>query len=196
MTNISLLPSSATDLQHALALTTAKATDLNHNVIRDSRNPMTCAVDLLPWRAWENSIDDAEGWVFAESEDDKRKLIADYIKKHELKGTPASIRRLFRDLGLGEIDIIEDVGKIRYDGRVKYDGTYIHGSTGGTWATYNIIVKEQPITNDKADFLKEILKGIAPARCQLKQIIYTRIAIRYNNTAVYDGTYNHGAING
>ena len=196
MTDISLLPSSATDLQHALALTTAKATDLNHNAIRDSRNPLICDVDLLPWMAWENSIDDAEGWVFAESEDAKRALIADYIAKHELKGTPYSIRRLFRDLGLGEIDIIEDVGKIRYDGAVTYNGDYIHGSTGGTWATYSIIVKSKPITNDQADFLKEILKGIAPARCKLKRIIYTRIAIRYNNKAVYDGTYNHGAING
>ena len=196
MTDISLLPSSATDLQHALALTTAKATDLNHNVIRDSRNPMTCVADLLPWLAWENSIDDAEGWVFAEGETEKRALIADYIAKHEYKGTPYSIRRLFRDLGLGEIDIIEDVGKIRYDGKVTHDGTYLHGSTGDTWATYNIIVKEQPITNDQADFLKTILKGIAPARCELRQIIYTRVAIRHNNVAMYDGTYNYGAVDG
>ena len=196
MSDVSLLPSSATHLQHALALATAKATDLNHNVIRDSRNPMTCAADLLPWLAWENSIDDAEGWVFAEGETEKRALIADYIAKHEYKGTPYSIRRLFRDLGLGEIDIIEDVGKIRYDGKVTHDGTYLHGSTGDTWATYNIIVKEQPITNDQADFLKTILRGIAPARCELRQIIYTRVAIRYNNTAIYDGTYNYGAVNG
>ena len=196
MTDISLLPSSATDLQHALALTTAKATDLNHNVIRDSRDPLICDEDLLPWLAWENSIDDAEGWVFAESEDAKRALIADYIAKHELKGTPYSIRSLFRDLGLGEIDIIEDVGKIRYDGKVMHDGTYLHGSTGSNWATYNIIVKDQPITNDQAEFLKQILKGIAPARCELKQIIYTKIAIRHNNVALYDGTYNYGAIDG
>ncbi|UOO90268.1 phage tail protein I [Vitreoscilla massiliensis] len=196
MTDISLLPSSATDLQHALALTTAKATDLNHNVIRDSRDPLICDVDLLPWLAWENSIDDAEGWVFAEGETEKRALIANYIRKHEFKGTPASIRQLFRDLGLGEIDIIEDVGKIRYDGKVIHDGTYLHGSTGSTWATYNIIVKEQPITNDQADFLKTILKGIAPARCELRQIIYTRVAIRHNNVAMYDGTYNYGAVDG
>lgn len=196
MTNISLLPSSATDLQHALALTTAQATDLNHNAIRDSRNPMTCAVDLLPWLAWENSIDDAEGWVFAEGETEKRALIANYIRKHEFKGTPASIRQLFRDLGLGEIDIIEDIGKIRYDGKVTHNGDYIHGSTGGTWATYSIIVKERPITNDQAEFLKTILRGIAPARCELRQITYTRVAIRYNAVANYDGTYNYGAING
>ena len=196
MTLLTLLPSSATELQQVVDVVTAKSTALDHDIIRASRDPMTCDARLLPWLAWENSIDDAEGWVFAESEDAKRALIADYIAKHELKGTPYSIRRLFRDLGLGEIDIIEDVGKISYDGAVTYNGDYIHGSTGGTWATYSIIVKSQPITNDQADFLKEILKGIAPARCQIKQIIYTRIAIRYNNTAVYDGTYNHGAVNG
>lgn len=192
----SLLPTSATELQQAMDLVTAKSTTLNHHLIRQSRDPWLCDASLLPWLAWENSIDDAEGWVFAEGETEKRALIADYIAKHEYKGTPYSIRRLFRDLGLGEIDIIEDVGKIRYDGKVTHDGTYLHGSTGDTWATYNIIVKEQPITNDQADFLKTILKGIAPARCELRQIIYTRVAIRHNNVATYDGTYNYGAVDG
>ena len=196
MSDSSLLPSSATALQHALALSTAKATDLNHNAIRDSRNPMTCAVDLLPWLAWENSIDDAEGWLFAESEDAKRTLIADYIAKHELKGTPASIRRLFRDLGLGEIDIIEDIGKLRYDGAASHTGDYFHGSTGTTWPIYSIILKGSPITNDQSEFLKHILNGIAPARCKLHQIVFTRVAIRHNNTAKYDGNFNYGAING
>ena len=191
-----LLPTSATDLQQAFELVTAQSTALDHHLIRKSHNPLTCDSRLLPWLAWANSIDDAEGWVFAESEDAKRALIADYIKKHELKGTPYSIRRLFRDLGLGEIDIIEDIGKIRYDGKFTHNGDYIHGSAGGSWATYSIIVKTRPITNDQAKFLKEILRGIAPARCELRQITYTRVAIRYNNTATYDGTYNYGAING
>ncbi len=196
MTATTLLPTSATELQQALDLVTAQSTALDHNIIRMSHDPLTCDPSLLPWLAWAASIDDAEGWVFAEGETEKRALIANYIRKHELKGTPASIRQLFRDLGLGEIDIIEDIGKIRYDGAVTHNGDYIHGSTGGTWATYSIIVKERPITNDQAEFLKTILRGIAPARCELRQVTYTRVAIRYNAVANYDGTYNYGAING
>ena len=109
MSAASLLPTSATELQQALDLVTAKSTALDHNIIRMSHDPLTCDPSLLPWLAWAASIDDAEGWVFAEGETEKRALIANYIRKHELKGTPASIRQLFRDLGLGEIDIIEDV---------------------------------------------------------------------------------------
>lgn len=192
----SLLPSNVSTLEHEIVQINAQAEKLDQQIIKTSRNPMVCDAKLLPWLAWEHSIDDQEGWIFAESEDAQRALIASYIQKHEQKGTPDSIRRLFRDLGLGEVDIIEDVGKIRYDGKVMHDGIYIHGSTVGTWPTYSIIIRERAITNDQADFLKNILRGIAPARCELRQIIYTRVAIRYNNTAVYDGTYNYGAVDG
>ena len=195
MTATTLLPTSATELQQALDVVTAQSTALNHQLVRQSRDPWLCDARLLPWQAWENSIADAEGWVFAEGESEKRAIIANYIQKHEQKGTPASIRQLFRDLGLGEIDIIEDIGKSRYNGAVTHNGDYIHGSTGGTWATYSIIVKERPITNNQAEFLKTMLRGIAPARCELKQITYTRVPIRYNALANYDGLYNHGAIN-
>ena len=195
MTN-SLLPTSATELQHAMDFLTEKSTTLSHQLVSQSRDPWLCDARFLPWLAWERSIDDAEGWIFAEGESEKRAIIANYIQKHEQKGTPASIRQLFRDLGLGEIDIIEDVGKIRYDGKLTHNGDYIHGSAGGSWATYSIIIKTKPITNEQAEFLKEILRGIVPVRCELRQITYTRVAIRYNNTATYDGTYNYGAING
>ncbi|WP_258375807.1 hypothetical protein [Pseudomonas aeruginosa] len=34
---------------------------------------------------------------------------------------------------------------------------------------------------------------IAPARCLLAALDYQAVAIRYNNTAKYDGNYNHGS---
>ncbi|EAM6083284.1 phage tail protein, partial [Salmonella enterica] len=33
----------------------------------------------------------------------------------------------------------------------------------------------------------------APARCELASLDFTAAPIRYNNTARYNGTYNHGS---
>lgn len=105
-----ILPSNNSPLMHALArLTEAETAAIDWRVITQSKDPAVCAADWLPWLAWENSISDAEGWRFAETEQAQRNLIAGYIEKHQLKGTPAVIRRLFRDLQLGEIEILERV---------------------------------------------------------------------------------------
>ena len=105
-----IIPSNNSPLMHALArLTEAETAAIDWRVITQSKDPAVCAAAWLPWLAWENSISDAEGWRFAETEQAQRNLIAGYIEKHQLKGTPAVIRRLFRDLQLGEVDILERV---------------------------------------------------------------------------------------
>lgn len=60
------------------------------------------------------------------------------------------------------------------------------------WALYRIKLS-QAITNDQARLMRKTLAAFAPARCELASLDFVAAPIRYNNTARYDGTYNHGS---
>lgn len=93
--------------------------------------------------------------------------------------------------GFGEVDLIEGTGQIGYDGRHTYNGLFVHGDAQA-WAVYRVIL-QQPITNDQAALLRQTLAAFAPARCHLASLEYQSVAIRYNSTTRYDGSYNHGS---
>ncbi|MCL9909148.1 phage tail protein [Escherichia coli] len=128
-----------------------------------------------------------DGWELAESDDVRRMLIKAAIEK----GTPWSIREVIRRFGFGEVDLIEGTGRLSYDGNRSYNGLFVHGDTAA-WAVYRVILK-QSITNDQAAMLRQTLAAFAPARCHLASLEYQSVAIRYNNTAIHDGSYNHGS---
>lgn len=188
----SLLPPNSTQLERDLEQTSGQALDLP-NQIRDLWSPERCPAYLLPWLAWALSISDEEGWSYAESEQARRNLISRAADIHRHKGTIWSIREVFRLLGLGEIEILENVGLLRYDGTKVHDGLYIYGGdVNSTWATYTVILNAA-ITNDQAAMLRRILEGTAPARSELVSLEYQSVPIRYNKVARYDGTYNYGS---
>jgi len=96
MTNfVATLPPNTTPLERALATACAKIDTLAVPV-RYIRNPDTCPVDLLPFLAWECSVD---RWDDAWPEAMQRATIkaAYYIHKH--KGTIAAVRRVVEALG-------------------------------------------------------------------------------------------------
>ena len=188
----SVLPRNSTQLERDLEQVSATAIDLPIG-LRDLWSPERCPAALLPWLAWAFSIADEEGWSYAESEQARRNIISRAAQIHRKKGTVWSIREVFRLLGLGEIEILENVGLLRYDGTRQYDGLYVHGGdTESTWATYTVILNTA-ITNDQADTIRKMLAGIAPARSELVSLEYQSVAIRYNRVARHDGTYNYGS---
>ena len=71
---------------------------------------------------------------------------------------------------------------------ISYNGLFVHGDAAAR-AVYRVILK-QPITNDQAAMLRQTLAAFAPARCHLASPEYQSVAIRYNNTAIHDGSYN------
>ncbi|MGT5326723.1 phage tail protein I [Escherichia coli] len=144
----------------------------------------------LPWLGEQFSLS-GDGWELAESDDVRRMLIKAAIELHRYKGTPWSIREVIRRFGFGEVDLIEDTGRLSYDGNRSYNGLFVHGDAAA-WAVYRVILK-QPITNDQAAMLRQTLAAFAPARCHLASLEYQSVAIRYNNTAIHDGSYNHGS---
>ena len=144
----------------------------------------------LPWLGEQFSLS-GDGWELAESDDVRRMLIKAAIELHRYKGTPWSIREVIRRIGFGEVDLIEGTGRLSYDGNRSYNGLFVHGDAAA-WAVYRVILK-QPITNDQAAMLRQTLAAFAPARCHLASLEYQSVAIRYNNTAIHDGSYNHGS---
>ncbi len=144
----------------------------------------------LPWLGEQFSLS-GDGWELAESDDVRRMLIKAAIELHRYKGTPWSIREDIRRFGFGEVDLIEGTGRLSYDGNRSYNGLFVHGDAAA-WAVYRVILK-QPITNDQAAMLRQTLAAFAPARCHLASLEYQSVAIRYNNTAIHDGSYNHGS---
>lgn len=188
-----VIPNNNSPLQHALArLTEEETAAVDWRVILRSRDPQQCDAHWLPWLAWENSISDAEGWRFAETEQARRDLIAGYIAKHQLKGTPAGIRRLFRDLQLGEIEILERATRLRWNGEALFDGRNVFGGGAGDWAKYAIILK-RPVLAKQAKWIIDMLEAIAPARCELLYLDYRAHALKWDGEISFDGSYNFGA---
>ena len=144
----------------------------------------------LPWLGEQFSLS-GDGWELAESDDVRRMLIKAAIELHRYKGTPWLIREVIRRFGFGEVDLIEGTGRLSYDGNRSYNGLFVHGDAAA-WAVYRVILK-QPITNDQAAMLRQTLAAFAPDRCHLASLEYQAVAIRYNNTAIHDGSYNHGS---
>lgn len=186
----SLLPSNRSELMHATEQ--AGCQHLDTNVIRRSHNPDLCDEHWLPVIAFTKSIGRNEGWSLAESEEAKRNLLKNAAEIHRTRGTNHAIRVFFRSMGLGEVEILENVGYLRYDGTKTHDSTYIYGGDdNSTWATYKIKLNRL-ITVDQAELIREILGYIAPARDELISIDYQKAALRYNGEKTYNSQYNHG----
>lgn len=158
----------------------------------DKSKVMTTLVELLddefiPLLAEKWSLTGYDGSFLAENDQSKRSLIKAAIELHRYKGTPWSIREVFRRLGFGEIDIDEGLKARTYEHSVVQTIPL-----SDKWAYYAIRLN-QPITNDQAQQLRKILRNFAPARCTLAVLDYKSVPLRYNNKARYNGSYNHGS---
>ena len=146
--------------------------------------------DLLVLLAEKWSVTGYDGWLLAESDEAKRNLIKRAVELHRYKGTPWAIREIIRQLGFGEVDLIEGLFDKRHDGSFLRDGTYYHGDRS-KWAHYQVIL-QQAVTNDQADLLRKTLRTFAPARCVLASLDYRTVALRHNGIATRNGQYNRG----
>lgn len=190
---MTLLTNHATAFQKAMEAATKPSFDLNAQTIKNNRYADTAQAAFLPWLAWETSISDAEGWQLADAEQVKRNLIATFIQEHQIKGTPAGIHRLFKAIGLGEIDIVENTGRLRYDAHHQHQGRMYYGGSQTAWATYYITFLAKAPTNAKAKKIQALLKEYAPARCHLFGMHYGIGTLTYNRITAYDGEYNFGS---
>lgn len=148
-----------------------------------------CPAALLPWLAWTLSVDE---WNPDWSEEVRRAVIAASAEVHRHKGTLGAIKRALVSAGYGDSSVIEGMSAIRYDGSASHDGSETYG-TQEHWATYEVIM-ERPLSYAQGDFVRGMLEGVAPARCQLRALDFTQVANIYNGAITYDGAHSHGVV--
>jgi phage tail P2-like protein len=90
-----LLPINSTAQERAMALATARVSDVPVRV-RESWDPDTCPANLLPWLAWAFSVDK---WDATWTEQQKRDAIKASVYIHRHKGTPAAMQAALDAMG-------------------------------------------------------------------------------------------------
>ena len=90
-----LLPPSSTPVERKLAQTGADIENVPLP-IRTLRRAAVAPAALLPWLAWERSVDRwDDSWTVAA----QRKAVANSFKIHQIKGTIGALRRVVEPLG-------------------------------------------------------------------------------------------------
>jgi phage tail protein, P2 protein I family len=147
MVNKTLLPPTATKLEKNLsqAMTCEPPIPL-----RSLWDPQTCPNELLPYLAWQYSVD---RWDEKWSEQIKRKVIAEAFEIHKLKGTKEAIRRA-----------IEPFGYL-----IKTTEWWQNNQTPGTFAL-EIGVLDTGITEESYNELSRIIDDVKPVSRQLSNL--------------------------
>lgn len=139
MTNKILLPPSSTKLEKKLSQ--AITCDLPIQ-LRSLWEPQTCPYELLPYLAWQYSVDYwDENW----SEQTKRKVISEAFEIHQHKGTREAIRRAVSSFGY-LIDLVE---------------WWQNDKTPGTFSI-DIGVLDKGITDESYNELVRIIEDVKP----------------------------------
>lgn len=179
----SLLPPNATAAEIALDETTARLSVLVE--IETLWHVDTCPVALLPWLAWALSVDE---WQDDWSETVKRQLIADSYAIHSHKGTPYSIKKALLAMGYDNV-IIRESRVHYYNDAYTYNGSIDHGSNQ-TWPQFDVVLNIGyiPDTPTIAE-IRQRIERYKNERSVLRNLVFMNIL--YNNTIVYDGSYQH-----
>lgn len=98
-----LLPPNSTTTETRLAQALAAIAELPVD-IRSVRDPQTCPAHMLPWLAWDFSVD---AWDTSWTEAQKRAVIASSIRVHRRKGTAGALKAAVAALGYDAINVIE-----------------------------------------------------------------------------------------
>ena len=147
MANKTLLPPTATKLEKKLSQAIVCEPPIP---LRSLWDPQTCPYELLPYLAWQYSVDRwDENW----SEEIKRKVIAEAFEIHKLKGTKEAIRRAVEPFGF-LIKIIE-----------WWQNNQTPGSFG-----LEIGVLDKGITEESYNELSRIIDDVKPVSRQLSKL--------------------------
>lgn len=166
-----ILPHNATKLERELEGATSRISSVPL-LIRESWNPDTCPVDLLPWLAWAFSVDE---WRSDWTEGTKRQVINDAYNVQRYKGSVASVKTVLSAVGFS-------------------DGILLEGAAAGlTWAEFKVKVSRLLAVADVVDAIKIIL-ATKPESRHLFSFDFTDVPLLYDGVANYDGTYTHGEI--
>lgn len=147
MVNKTLLPPTATKLEKNLSQAIACEPPIP---LRSLWDPQTCPYELLPYLAWQYSVD---RWDEEWSEQIKRKVIAEAFEIHKLKGTKEAIRRAVEPFGF----------------LIKISEWWQNNQTPGSF-TLEIGVSDTGITEEYYNELSRIIDDVKPVSRQLSNL--------------------------
>lgn len=90
-----LLPPNATKFEMNFEAAFARVSDIEINT-RSFNDPLTAPDEVLPWLAWERSVD---VWNPNWTEEQKRQVIKTSLYNHSIKGTVGSLEGALNSLG-------------------------------------------------------------------------------------------------
>lgn len=90
-----LLPPNSTKFEMNFEAAFARVSNIEIN-IRSFNDPMTASAEVLPWLAWERSVD---VWNKSWSDQQKRQVIKTSLYNHSIKGTVESLEVALNSLG-------------------------------------------------------------------------------------------------
>lgn len=183
-----LLPPNRTQLEAAIADATTH--ELDPTPVRWTSDSARCPSALLPWLAWERSVENFDAAI---NEEQQRTLIRQSIRVHRRKGTVSAVRDVFRALGLGEVEIQEGNNHYIADGKLTADGFGTAGDPDG-WVEYRAQI-DKLLSIDQANIAHAVLADVAPARSILWGIDFTGASLIANGFAIADGAYTAGVVN-
>lgn len=174
-------------------------------VFKDLANADTCEAKYLPYLAYAFKVD---FWDESLREVDKRALIKQSLRLHQLKGTRWAILEVLKAVGLSvpdyEAEIVEykdrnnykyDVkrdGSYSYDSEVKHnDGLNIYDFVFTHWAEFAVIIKTS-ISQSQAIVAKKLIEVYKPVRCTLIGFVYERK--QRNGAIFYNSNHTHGLV--
>lgn len=183
-----LLPPNRTPLEAAAADATTLV--LDPTPLRWIADSTRCPAPLLPWLAWERSV---EGFDAAINEEQQRELIRQSISVHRRKGTVSAVRDVFRALGLGEVWILEGNHRYLADNTLVADGFGTGGDPNG-WVEYRVQI-DKLLSVEQANTARAVLADVARANSVLWGIDFTGATLIANGYAIADGAYSAGVVN-
>lgn len=179
-----LLPPNANAQEQALDDSLARLGSVPVDIAR-LWNPATCPLALLPWLGWALSCDEwDESWTEAQ----KRAAVAASYDVHSHKGTPHAVKSSLQALGYDNVEIREGEAYFYNDTQV-YDGSILHGADG-FWPLFDVILNVGLVPNElMIQKIRDRIDRYKNARSQLRNLIFMNLL--YDDTVIYDGTYNH-----
>lgn len=173
MTTQTILSGSASNLQKAIDIATAKALGrLDLENIFNTWHPFKVAEPLLIYLAWSLSIDH---WDSDYPESFKRELVAATIEQHHRRGTPSSLRRYLGIFGITDFELIE-------------------GWEGDNVPPAVKLVINQPVSNLTASLVFDQVARYLPARSYVTDIDFSGATHSYDGTINYDDEFNYGVV--
>lgn len=149
----------------------------------DKSQIMTSIIELVDDKyiellAEKWSVTGYDGYLLAEDIRAKRTLIASAIELHKYKGTPWAVKQICKKLGLGSVEIKENLS--------------IYADKENEWAYYRVMINSAKTLAEGKE-LRKYIQAFAPARSEIESLDYTKNPILHNHTIYRDGIYGHGA---